>query len=1160
MTTPGAFRGETPAGRKKSGLCLCALVALCALGGALGSRSALAQSLDSLVQLDIKPQPLDKALLEFGRQAHIQIMFAAKFAARRMQTVRLKGEYVGKEALTDLLRGSDLVYLDRGSTVEIVRAPVAKSEDHGETASASAAASDPAPAPDPSPQQQQSDTTASQTAGPPAPGAAPEVALQQVVVTGSRLFTQKTQLTPSPVDTIVSNAYLNEHGYTSVANALNSLPEVQASITPAGAQNVFGVGVNYINLYGLGTNRTLDLVNGLRFVSDNPANIFANQGGTQVDFNDFPSIFLDKIDVVPASGAAVYGADAVAGVANVQMLQRYEGAEMRASVSNSREWDAGEYNVEAAFGRDFFDHKMNLAFDTQYDQTTALSDAQRPYTALQQGFVPNPAYTGQAGVPAQIVANNIRFYGVTNAGLPINENTGGLITLPGTQTPVQFGNNGNLVPFNPGVVYGPAAGNGLDGNPLFDSDSSGGDSYNLAPSSSLQAPLKRALFYGIGSYDFTDWLHFNTAVSFDYVGARQAFNQPNYSYPGFGVSPTYNTPAPGTAWLISSQNAFLNSQAQSILNGDGIGDFYLSRTNIDATPSPISAFVRTLNINSVLSGDFNLLDRRFDWNVSYSHGQAYSSYSSYSFIYGNPAFGVPNLLGYALDSVVGANGQPQCRVTADNPGSTNPYIKNCVPFNPFGLYNNSAAAINYVTANVGNTALNWQDDAQANIQAPLVNLPAGAARASLGLESRYEYASFDPSAASQEGIGYFVATPQTHGHFGTHEVYGEMNVPLLGEGYNWPFAHTLDLDGAYRHVESSLAGSNDAWNYGLVYAPTQDVGIRLGRASTYREPSLQEAYSPQTGAFDYGEDPCQASNINSGPNPAARQRNCATAFAALGANLADFTSSNVENYTIPVTSGGNPNLENEVAHSLNIGFVLTPRWVDGLSVSADYIQVIVTDAIEYAGVANLMEECYDSPAYPSSTCADFTRQPGTGQVVSANETFINEGYNHLRLIQYKVEYQHSLEAFPLFNRLHNPGGISFTTNVVDMRENNASISGKGFDTIESANTATTTNGVLPRWSINADLGYHRDPWQVHWQTFYQSRMYFDLTYTAANQLPLSIPSSTTHELDVLYNFNEHFQIGAHVFNVFDKAPPQPWAGYPVTGLGRLFELTGRAIF
>ncbi len=515
---------------------------------------------------------------------------------------------------------------------------------------------------------------------------------------------------------------------------------------------------------------------------------------------------------------------------------------------------------------------------------------------------------------------------------------------------------------------------------------------------------------------------------------------------------------------------------------------------------------------------------------------------------------------YALDLIAGPNGQAQCRVTAQNPGSTNPYIKNCVPFDPFGVGNNSLAAINYVTADFGNTALNWQDDAQANIQAPVVTLPAGAARASLGLESRYEYASFNPDTASAQGLGYFVPVAQTHGDFSTHEAYGELNVPLIGDNFSWPFAHTLDVDGAYRHVDSALAGSNNAWNYGLVFAPTQDVGFRFGRASTYREPSLQEAFSPPTNAFDDGIDPCQASNIDSGPNPAARERNCATAFAALGANLPEFTSSNVEQYTIPVTSGGNADLKNEIAHSLNLGIVVTPRWVPGLSVTADYIQVIVTDAIEYAGVANLMEECYDSPTYPTSTCADFTREAGTGQVVSANETFINEGYNHLRLIQYKVDYVHSLQGFPGLGRFHNPGGISFTTNIVDMRENNGSISGKGFDTIESANTATTVSGDFPRWSINGDLGYHRDAWQAHWQTFYQSRMYFDLTYTAANQLPLSIPSSTTHELDVLYNVNKHVQLGAHVFNVFDKAPPQPWTGYPVTGLGRLFELTGRLIF
>ncbi|MDA8348180.1 MAG: TonB-dependent receptor [Pseudomonadota bacterium] len=987
--------------------------------------------------------------------------------------------------------------------------------------------------------------------GPTAPQAQmPPTQLREVVVTGSRIATRQAHLTAFPVDTVVNAAYMTEHGYTNIANALNTLPEMQGSTTPAGAQNSFGVGVNYVNLYGLGSNRTLGLVNGLRYVSDNPANIFANSGGTQVDLNNFPSLFLKQVQIVPASGAAVYGADAVAGVVNIEMRQHFVGEEFQGSVTNSAQWDAGEYDAEVALGRDFLHHKLNLAFDAEYDQTTAVSYAQRPWGSIQQQFVPNPSPTG----PASIVADNARFYGVTNGGLPVNPNTFGLIYLPGTNTPAMFANNGNLVPFNPGIVYGPSAYNGLNGNPLYDSQSSGGDSLNLAPLSSLQAPLKRALFYGIASYNFSRSLHFRTSVSLNYVGARQAYNQPNYSYTGFGTSAAVDQPGPGTAWLINATNPFLNSQAQSVLAADGITQFYLNRSNVDATPSPINAFVRTFNINSELSGDFHLLSRRFDWNVSYSHGEAYSSYSNYNFVYGNPTYNIPNVLGYALNSVMGANGQPECSITQQNPNSTNPYIANCIPFDPFGVGNNSAAAIRYVTANFGNTAVNWQDDAQANIQAPLFSLPAGKVRMSAGVESRYEYASFNPSLASREGIGYSVAINATHGHFATHEVYTEMRVPLLGNRYHWKFAHTLSFDAAFRRVDSSLAGYNNAWNFGVVFAPTRDIAFRFGKARTYREPSLQEAFSPSTNAYDYGTDPCTVANITSGPNPAARQANCAKAFAAIGANLATFTSSNVENFTIPVTAAGNPSLTNETAHSMNLGVILTPRWVPGLTVSADYIQILISQAIEYAGVGVLMEQCYDAPTYPTATCNDFTRQAGTGQVISAHETFINAGFNHLRLIQYKLNYDHSLKSLPLLDRFADPGRMSFAVNAADMRENNSSVSGKGFDVIESANTIG-----LPRWSFQATLGYHRGPLRAYWQTNYTSREYFNLTYTASNQLPLTIPSSTIHNIDVLYNFGKHYQVGVHVFNVFNKAPPQPWT-YGPANLGRMFELSARADF
>lgn len=1086
-----------------------------------------AGDLHRVAEFAIGPQSLAAALIAFSQQSGMQVITPATTVAR-LETKGVHGALPLAEALSRLLRGTGLSFHLVGADTIGIDAPSRGSAIPHAPRRLTLAHPPPREGP----------ASAGLLARPP-----PRTGegLRPIVVSGSRLLTRSALVTPVPVDTMVDAGFLRAHGYTNIADALNVLPELQGSATPFGAQRDFGAGFNYIDLYNLGTNRTLELVNGLRFVSDNPANLFAHSGGTQLDLNALPAIFLDRVDIVPATGAAIYGADAVSGVVNIRMKQRFTGARLIASVGNSVRWDAGEYDLEGAIGRDFLHHRLNLALAAEFDQTTAVSERQRPWTALQQGFVPNPAYGGAgSGEPAQIVADNLRLYGVTNGGLPYRLDQT-LIDLPGTATPAQFGANGDLIPFNTGTVYSPT-------------QASGGDSLDLAPMTPLLTPNKRMLLYGIGSFALSKAVRLETAVAFDYVGSRLADNQPNYAYTAFGLSPAYNDPLPGAAWLIGPQNAFLTPQARAVLAAAGVGDFYLSRSNYDATPSPISSFVRTFNINSTLRGHFRGLGRRFHWDLSYSHGQAHSSFAQYGFVYGNPAYHVPNLLGYALDSIMGAGGRPQCRITAENPGSSDPYIRNCVPFDPFGAGHNSRAALDYVTARFGDTALNWQDDLEANLQAPLVRLPAGPLRAAIGAESRYEYGSFNPSAASREGLGYGVPIAPTHGRFATHEAYGEMRIPILGGRFSRRWAHQLTVDGALRRVDSSLAGYSNAWNVGLVYAPSRDIALRVSRARTYREPSLQEAYSPATSAFDSGLDPCQAGNIASGPDPAARQRNCAAAFAALGANLGQFTSSNVQNLTIPVQSGGNTALTDEVAHSMNLGVVLTPGWVPGLTVSADYIQILIRQAIEYAGVGLLMEQCYDAPVYPSPTCGDFTRQPGTGQVVGARETFINAGFNHLRLVQYRLRYRRRLARLPWLGRFNAPGALDIEADVLDMRENNSSVSGSGFDVTEFAGTI----GV-PRWSFVSDVGYGWRRWSIHWLTLYSSRSYFDLTYTPADQLPLSIPSSTIHDLDVLHRLGHRCEVGLHVSDVFDKAPPQPWV-YGADYLGRMIELSVRARF
>jgi hypothetical protein len=113
---------------------------------------------------------------------------------------------------------------------------------------------------------------------------------QPIVVTGSRIRLPNLE-SNEPIITVDKNQ-IQERTFTNVADALNELPIFRGSVTPAGAQGTFGQGVNFVNQYGLGSNRTLTLINGRRFVSSNTTSNFGNaSAGTQVDLNVVPTIW-----------------------------------------------------------------------------------------------------------------------------------------------------------------------------------------------------------------------------------------------------------------------------------------------------------------------------------------------------------------------------------------------------------------------------------------------------------------------------------------------------------------------------------------------------------------------------------------------------------------------------------------------------------------------------------------------------------------------------------------------------------------------------------------------------------------------------------------------------------------------------------------------------
>jgi outer membrane receptor for ferrienterochelin and colicin len=129
-----------------------------------------------------------------------------------------------------------------------------------------------------------------------------EQRLETVLVTGSRI--RRAGFDTLEPAGVVTAEYIESRGLTNIADALNESPGFGTGVTPEGGQSTFGVGLNFVNRFGLGTNRTLTLINGRRFVSSNPASIFSPAApGSQVDLNWVPTILVDRIENLAVGGA-----------------------------------------------------------------------------------------------------------------------------------------------------------------------------------------------------------------------------------------------------------------------------------------------------------------------------------------------------------------------------------------------------------------------------------------------------------------------------------------------------------------------------------------------------------------------------------------------------------------------------------------------------------------------------------------------------------------------------------------------------------------------------------------------------------------------------------------------------------------------------------------
>ena len=994
--------------------------------------------------------------------------------------------------------------------------------------------------------------TPAQPAQPAAPNAgagagAGAGAVEEVVVTGSRIPRAGFD-TLQPAQTVSAETLL-DRGFTNAGDALNELSAFgSAGSNNTGQQSGQNVGQQFVNLYGLGSQRTLVLVNGRRFVSGNaptpPGTFGGPPPGQEVDLNTIPVGLIDHLEVLSVGGAPIYGADAIAGTVNVILKNNYQGVDAQAQYGISREGDGNSYVGRVTAGANFLEDRGNIVATVEYSQQDGLTYADRPRTLPYATQQPSDACTalgyGACYVPNATVPSifpggipTLTAGGLANQGSPtypqaIHDASGAVVA---------FAPNGNLNPVNLGIQN-----NGL----VF---GSGGDGDNLAGQSSFIAPIKRVQLGGLGHYDLTPHVTAYAETLYSHVEGTQLAAQPAYQSAFFasqnGAGPLEFTTA----------NPYLTDQARSVLTAAGADTFYLSRANLDLAPQSFKNSIDTYRIVAGLKGDFSLFGRKIRWDGAFNYGRSQGNETYYDI---NQA----NFLN-AIDVVKDpATGNIVCRVTLTPPpvpaGGVQPTsVTACQPLNLFGSGAPSAAARSFVTARDSATSVLSQRDVQLNVNGSPFDIWAGPVQLAAGFEYRQESGSYDVDAFAAAGLGRNAASSGVAGSYDSKEFYGEATVPLISPKMEIPFVRSAELDGSFRRIENSLAGGANVFTLGLKYAPVDDIQFRGNVTHSVRAPSIEELFLPTTNTQSFAQDPCDPNYIAAKPQ---RGTNCAAEFAALGASLNGFKSQ-VVNASVLGTTGGNADLLNERANAWTAGFVLRPRWVPRLSIALDWINIHLKDPITSLSLTQVMDACYDSASYPNTFCGLFTRN-AQGQVTAFQTPLVNAGAQEFAGAQLDATYSIGVADLPFITHigLHRDrdyGSLSFETNAFFEEKHNTQILG----------VTTKTRGDIgdPKWRVNASTRYRYGPVMVYLQGRYIDSGYADVTLQRTSQQIYGVSPYWVWNGAISYDITKRLTGELTINNLFNQDPPkyaitlsgQSLSTYDYFGQAFIFKLRAR---
>lgn len=978
----------------------------------------------------------------------------------------------------------------------------------------------------------------------------------EIVITGSRIARRRGDETASPLQTITSQD-LDARGYQTVAQALNELPSFGVpGASPVGFnQSSFGAGQSFVDFLGLGSQRTLTLVNGRRFIGGNTASIFGptGSGGNQVDLNVIPTKLIDRVETVAAIGAPIYGSDAIAGTINIILKKDYEGLDLDAQSGISARGDAPDYRFRFLAGKNFAGGRGNITIGGEYDESKGLFFDDRRQTSTDDRFDVAPSGSGP-----QVIYRDERIPSISPYGIPLV--TDFISTAPGAQSAayigdpnlnvgitnaagqqLKFDQQGNLVPIDFGTVVGST------GTSVF---SSGGNGFTLRDVENLLTDVKRYSGNIELSYQLTDNVRFFGEGWYSVSQGRNLANQPVYNSALFGGGGLRD----GNL-IVSIDNPYLSPQArQAILESIATNPFsddpaqnyfYLARANVDLSSGVSTGKSEIMRFVGGFDGDVNVMPAG-KW-----HFEGYFNYGRSRVTSRNPELNEQNFLN-AIDAV-SVNGQIVCA-----PGAVNSPVatisSTCAPINPFGNQI-SQAAKDYITTIATPENVNNQYDGVISIAGPLFKLPGGDFAFALGYEHRAEDSNFNPGTfyrgastdqypgvdfdgdGNDDDLFYGRSVPilPVFGKYHTNEIFGELNADIISAKNNIPFISELSIQTAGRYIWNSQAGNDPTYTIQGRYAPVKDITFRAAFTRAVRAPSITEAFNPNSSAFGFATDVCDSALRNSGPAAATRAANCTAAGIPAGFNsLSDQRS--FQTFVF-----GNSALQNEKSNNFTAGVVLAPRFLPGFSATIDYVSIKLKNAISQYSNSQVVAACYDATDFPNNQFCnlltrDFSGTAATntnyGQLTAVSTSYFNSAQLQYKGILAEISYRTRSDFLGAGSHI----GLDINYQYLDT-----------LSTIVTAGSAPVHTSNSVGYSRNkgvATIRYDNGGFFGQVQVNYIGKTRFDPD-TALNFYSVpEVKAFTYVNLSLRYDVGKHFSINADVDNLFDAKAPYP---YPVSG-------------